>query len=437
MSLQMRRQSNGFLPAPSWHLSCNVSANLSEARGKKDAVLTFPHRVDEMDLFKWFRPKADSDTADSGPAWKPLPDFPRAVDDALRLLVYAAETGRNVDDTTRTSILRAKVATSTGWDDTVAASLLVALTKLAADLRPVTAESLGASSGKLTKPTIKTLRLWAFILAIPITVFSVLGFVSSSISSAIRTDVTAANDLLVKLRSELGTPATPTEGTPDKPALPKVLNEGDVITQLQQYASIVRAIDARARQLNWFVFYAERDPFAAYRWNPKLGDKGQETNETNQRILKDKFQLPVDLPNMPRALDTLTTTYQDVRSFAQDVLDRVSVSYGAITTCLLPILYALLGTCAYLLRSFEEQLRTLTFTPSSRATWARFLIAGIGGAVVGLFGNFSITEGASISPLAIAFLVGYAVDVFFSFLEGLLQSFTKPKNSTASQTTAT
>jgi len=46
---------------------------------------------------------------------------------------------------------------------------------------------------------------------------------------------------------------------------------------------------------------------------------------------------------MPLALDTLTGTYEDVRSFGQDVLDLVSVSYGAITTCLLPILYALLG----------------------------------------------------------------------------------------------
>jgi hypothetical protein len=72
-----------------------------------------------------------------------------------------------------------------------------------------------------------------------------------------------------------------------------------------------------------------------------------------------------------------------------------------------------------------------TFTPSV-ANSARFLIAAIGGAVVGLFNNFNITEGASIPPLAIAFLVGYAVDVFFAFLEGFLQTFTKnTANSTA------
>jgi hypothetical protein len=391
-----------------------------------------------MDPFKWFRREPGPDTAEGSPtAWNPLPDFPRAVDDALRLLVYAAETGRTVDNATRASILRAKVAVNAGWDETITANLLAALTKLAADLSPVTAESLKASSGTLTKSTITTLRWWALVLAMPIVLFSVLGFVTSSISNGIRTNITTANDLLVKLRSELGTPAAPSAGTSDNPKLPQGLNEGDVITQLQQYASSVRAIDARARQLNMLVFGAERDPFGKYRWNRNLSEKdGDKENEANQKTLKEKFQLPVGLPNMPQALDTLTTTYQDVRSFAQDVLDLVSVSYGAITTCLLPILYALLGTCAYLLRSFEEELRTMTFTPTSRANWARFLIAGIGGAVVGLFGNFSITEGASISPLAIAFLVGYAVDVFFSFLEGLLQSFTKRKNGGPSKVAA-
>ena len=129
---------------------------------------------------------------------------------------------------------------------------------------------------------------------------------------------------------------------------------------------------------------------------------------------------------MPAALDNVTTTYQHVRSFAQDILALVSVYYGAVTACLLPILYALLGTCAFLLRNVEEELRTLTFVPSARTNWARFLIAGIGGGVVGLF-NFAMTQGTSVSPLAIAFLVGYAVDVFFSFLEGLLQTFTKSR----------
>ena len=86
----------------------------------------------------------------------------------------------------------------------------------------------------------------------------------------------------------------------------------------------------------------------------------------------------------------------------------------------------LLGTCAYLLRNFEQQMTTRTFIPSM-ANSARFVIAGIGGAVVGLFNNFTIGQGASIPPLAIAFALGYAVEVFFAFLDGLLQPFTKSR----------
>jgi hypothetical protein len=134
--------------------------------------------------------------------------------------------------------------------------------------------------------------------------------------------------------------------------------------------------------------------------------------------------------HLEQATDQTIRLFQDVRYFAQAVLDDVSLFYGAITTCLLPVLYALLGTCAYLLRTFEQQMQTKTFIPSEANT-ARFLIAGIGGAVVGLFNNFTIAQGASIPPLAIAFLVGYAVDVFFSFLEGLLQAFTKSRGGTS------
>lgn len=360
--------------------------------------------------------------------------FDSAVGDSMCLLMYAAQNGKIVDDTTRSGILHAVTASNAAADETAVCNLLAAYTKLAAQLSPVTADSIRASYGNETKPTIKSLRMWACILVAPIMLFSVLAFVSSSISSAMRTDITTANELAIKIRSELETEQAPTAGTVSQPRLPQGLNEGDVLTQLQLYASTVRAIDARALQLNWFVFNAEWDPFLS---NRTKGGQSQSEKLTNQQALKAKFELPVPigLAGMPLALDTLTDTYQDVRSFAQSVLDLVTVSYGAITICLLPVLYALLGTCAYLLRTFEEELRTMTFLPSSRANLARFLIAGIGGAVVGLFSNFTITQGASISPLAIAFLVGYAVDVFFSFLEGLLQAFSKRKG--ASSVTAT
>jgi hypothetical protein len=138
------------------------------------------------------------------------------------------------------------------------------------------------------------------------------------------------------------------------------------------------------------------------------------------------------LPDLSLAATQKIAVYQDVRYFAQSIQDAVSTFYGAIATCILPVLYALLGACAYLLRSFEEQIKNHTFTVADKHV-ARFLIAAIGGLVVGLFNNFSITQGGTLSPLAFAFLVGYAVDVFFTFLEGFLQTFDRARGNTAPQ----
>ena len=329
--------------------------------------------------------------------------FGEALQDAERLLKYAAETGIEIEDNIRNDVLQARTAGTLGWSEETIAKLLAALTKLSTRLKPVTAESLKACGNTAT---VRSYWIWAMWLAIFIGPFSVASFLTSAISDAVRKDIATANDLAVKLRAQLGPPVKPSS------PLPSGLTEGDVITELQQYASTIRSIDGRARQLNVFVFYYERDPFGGIRRDPAK--------------VHATFQLPAGLLNFAEAANAQTVVYQDVRYFAQNLLEDVSFFYGAITSCILPVLYALLGTCAYLLRSFEDQIRMRTFT-SSIANSARFLIAAIGGAVVGLFNNFTITQAASIPPLAIAFLVGYAVDVFFSFLEGLLQAFTKTK----------
>ena len=57
------------------------------------------------------------------------------------------------------------------------------------------------------------------------------------------------------------------------------------------------------------------------------------------------------------------------------------------------------------------------------------MVAAIAGGVVGLFNNFTLGQSASIPPLALAFLIGFSVDVFLSFLETLSQSFMKRSDS--------
>ena len=344
--------------------------------------------------------------------------FTEALNDAERLLKYAAENGIDVDDKTRSSVLEARAAVSTGWNEKTAANLLTALTKLAAQLKPVSAESLLSFN---TRPTVRTYWIVAICLAALIVPFSVASFISSAISDSIRKDITTANGLAVKLTTQLEfsgtqTPAPATtsgNATRSNAPLPAGVSQVDVVTELQTFASLIRGIYARSRQLNWLIILTVKDPFS------NLLAPGE---------FKRTFQLPVPLPSeLVSVLTGRILVYQDARAFGQNVVDDVSILYGAMATCILPVLYALLGTCAYLLRGFAQQMSSRTFVPSHSDS-ARFLIAAIGGSVVGLFSNFTINQGASISPLAIAFLVGYAVDVFFSFLEGLIQAFTKSKS---------
>lgn len=327
--------------------------------------------------------------------------FLEALEDAERLLKYAAETGVDVDVDTRSAILHARALHPGRWTEEVASNLLLALTGLAAKLRPVTAASLVACHSE-TRPTMRHYLAWAFILSAIIIPASILMFVSSSISNVINSDITRANDLTVKLSSELGPPARADVGSSVE------------VAELQEYAATVRAIYARARRLNSLVFPHVAVPPAL------VAPEGTLTQKAD--YLKKKFELDIPITDLATERDRIAVTYQDVRFFAQNIMSDTLTFYGALNSCILPILYALLGTCAYLLRTFEDQMSTRTFIPSA-ANSARFVIAAIGGTVIGLFSGF--TTQANASPLALAFLVGYAVEVFFAFLEGLIRSFTK------------
>jgi hypothetical protein len=328
------------------------------------------------------------------------------LDKAQRLLAYAAEAGIDIEDGLRNDVLKCRSAPQLGWSDDGAARLLSALTKIAARVQPVTAETLEATDnlGEAEKKArfYKRSMYTLFAILVP---FSLGTFCTSRLSDAIQKDVDAAHQLAVKLNNELYRPAS--QGSVTLREAVKEFSPGttqlSVIEDLTQFAQAVRAIDADATKLNVFVLYTERPPFSY------------------SRSGRNMLELKPGLTDLTQQADQRVQVFQQVRYFAQSVQKDASIWYGAIASCILPLLYAILGALAYLLRSFEQQVQTRTLRYADGHA-ARFAIAAIGGFVVGLF-NVSIVQTATISPLAIAFLVGYAVDVFFSFLQGLIQTF--------------
>jgi hypothetical protein len=315
------------------------------------------------------------------------------------LLNYAIEAGIEVDPDTIQRIIEAKRVGHAIWDSPDAGAMISAVTKLAGKLLPVTAETLRACRDDANDAIsdYKRIVIWLASFIIPL---SMISFIYTAISNSITADVNKANDLAVTLHQQLD-PLAPT-ATSQSVLL-------GVVSEMQVFASTMRAIYSRSGQLSFFVGYTAYDPYAH--------DKPSETYGS--------MQLPPEgfktIGEMQSTLNKLTGLYQKVRDYANDAQDRTRAIWGAFGACILPVLYALLGACAYVLRAFTEQTEKRTFAPSY-ATPARFIIAGIGGGVIGLFNNFMVDQGLTLSPLALAFLIGYAADIFFSLLAGTMQN---------------
>ena len=86
---------------------------------------------------------------------------------------------------------------------------------------------------------------------------------------------------------------------------------------------------------------------------------------------------------------------------------------------LLPLLYGLLGAFIFVLRTLLGEVKSLTYSFDSEIRYRlRLTLGALGGMIVGWFLKPEDAEGlASLSPMAISFLMGYNVDVLFSIMD--------------------
>ena len=101
---------------------------------------------------------------------------------------------------------------------------------------------------------------------------------------------------------------------------------------------------------------------------------------------------------------------------------------GIFNQYLLPLLYGLLGSLAYILRTLTREIHEVTYTRDSnvgyRLRWPLGMLAGV---TIGWFFDPDTLEGtASITPLGLAFLAGYSVELLFTGLDRVVGAFTGP-----------
>ncbi len=338
-----------------------------------------------------------------------------AAAEAETMLRYASQAGIELPTETVATIVQTRAGSAGGKiTPDLAVAFYAAYARVAARLRPVTIDTLRVPDAETTA-VLRRIGTVSVLLAVAVIVCSIITFMANAMSADIDAGISHANELAVKLRDQVGPPASGVAATicarPTAAPEPPITSDKLLLTQeLQDFAATIRTLMTEAIKLNYFVLKWEDSPLAKPPPGSPWKDQARALLQLNPELLDHRAETFCKI-----------YAYEDVRNFAKNVRADVIAIFGALAAYFLPVLYALLGAYAYTLRDFSERMKQRTYHPSSKANAARTIAAMTAGAIISLFNNLG--QGLSLSPLAIAFLVGYGVEAFFAFLDTLLTAF--------------
>jgi hypothetical protein len=110
----------------------------------------------------------------------------------------------------------------------------------------------------------------------------------------------------------------------------------------------------------------------------------------------------------------------------EQALTQPKVVLVIVGQFVLPLLYGLLGSQAYILRTLSSEIRNVTFTRGSEIRYSlRWPLGMLAGVTLGLvFVSEHFAGLSAITPLGLAFLAGYGVELLFTGLDRMVSAFT-------------
>ena len=339
----------------------------------------------------------------------------KALRQSEGLLRFAAENVKELPAKPVATICGAlDSAAANKWDQAVAAEFWLAFNALCALIKPVTIESL---STNLDEPRAGGWRFW-----------DKTGPKPSASKLAARLYMYLLYFLLIAAAAISFASSTAGTLTTD---IQKLIEAGD---------KLVLSIEEASQQLEVAIgsrkFAEVTDPE-----NRKLIVKTQAQIQEQNYLLDRMFQkirietilasfgtrpFSYDLGDLkpPMTVDEVKSTINNYYISRRDVvacLTRDGIIVGILNTSLLPIILGLMGACAYVVRLISDQIRDTTFSTTSPTRHkVRLALGALAGVVVG-YGGFAAT--ASLSPLALAFIAGYAVEPVFATFDGIAAKF--------------
>lgn len=367
------------------------------------------------------------------------PGFADALRDAEILLAYAAESGRlprekehgnaspdkNISVAIVDGILDARLALEAqALTKDVQRRFWVALSELSRLAHPVCAASLAACA----RYPIRWMKLRVLVLASVVILGSIGLFMNNSTGDEVMRLIDQQNAAALKLWSDLQyfrLADAPEGGASERRAFAGAAQPQAATVPHLTPDELMGEIVEFSRKSNWLLETAGR---LNHWFNPpslRVDVTPVVFNDANADHVT-HINVPPGITTTKAIVEeglTQIVAYQLIRNFALAVYKTNTVFYGGITTYLLPAVYALLGASLYGFRLSARLIRRRSFLPSD-AHSARYFIALIAGIVIGLFGSL-IPKGLALPPPAVAFLVGYAVEAFFSRLDDIIGRFRK------------
>jgi len=347
-------------------------------------------------------PQPDSNTART-----------QAIDNALQLIAYASRSGKQLKADDVATVITAHRAGSaiTAAEEK---SFWLSSAAIAKDLAPVTVESLTASSPIAVKgkspaaiAAIKYRHRTVITLAL-LLIFQIYWLIGAAVTSDLKDIRLRLEKLSSEGASGKAAIAALNPQTPDHDAAKRKLEAEGEEWNNRLYVERISASTNFQVLRNWNI----SKTFLLRTWTPTAPSDSSATPETEvPRIKSTDFFLWEFTPDNVAELQT------------------AQIMLTALLKYILPILYGALGASAYIVRTLANEIRDSTHSVGSTLRYQlRFYLGAVAGLSIAWFTSDpkpAETAGLlqSLSPLALAFLAGYGVELLFSLLDRLVGAF--------------
>ena len=336
------------------------------------------------------------------------PELKNAISEAQLLLAFASRHGHSLTEETVNIIVKS------GMQDEISEADETAFWKhfsiLAAAVAPVSAESVRAIAsvdGKRSQvqKTVRRFTITAVVALAVLVTLQAYWAVGALIISDMKSTQAQLKEVELSMRAGSTYSGNESPGQQQQPQQQQHPQRGGRnFTWLWE-----KALEGPSEELKFKKEDLEMYVAANYRW----------------------LELWSTIPNSLLGIDTIRVTENDPEDAKREniitFLQCATITMDILQKYILPLIYGFLGACVYVLRNLSSKIKAYAFLNASTINFhIRLCLGTLGGiAIVWFISPEKTTEPImSLSPLALAFLAGYSVELLFAVMDTVINAFT-------------